>query len=146
MQNLKLHYITLHFAISPCHSITPKMIMQRCINNYMLYEIQPTGQERGLATQHVGWARPQSKISCGGANRSNTHNSQLLISLPWWRNMSLTAYRGQPRMSLTFYAGQNFQESGSPSKEWSIWQSCPILIFRRSDRAGSMELTSYSTV
>ena len=54
---------------------------QWCINNYMLYEIPPTCPARGLATQlQVGYVRPKSKISCGGANCSKTNNN-IIISL-----------------------------------------------------------------
>ena len=40
---------------------------------YRLYEIQPTGPARRLATQQVGYNQTK-KINRGSANRSQTHN------------------------------------------------------------------------
>ena len=49
-----LWLITLHYIIGISNA-TYTWSDQWCINNYMLYEIQPTGPARRLATQQVGY-------------------------------------------------------------------------------------------
>ena len=53
------------------------LLDQWCINNYMLYEIQPTGPAHRLATQQVksGTTKKENQL-CSGANCSNTHNTE----------------------------------------------------------------------
>ena len=46
--------VTLHYIIGISNAIYT-LSDQWCINNYMLYEIQPTGPARRLATQQVGY-------------------------------------------------------------------------------------------
>ena len=62
----KLDYITLHYQHFKRHL---HLKDQWCINNYMLYEIQPTGPARRLATQQVGYDQKGKSAVC-----SNTHN------------------------------------------------------------------------
>ena len=65
-----LHYSTLHYRHSRANAPYTSSD-QWCINNYMLYEIQPTGPLP--ATQHVGYDKKENQL-CSGANCSNTHN------------------------------------------------------------------------
>ena len=55
------------------HPITLDQQRRNSKTVYMLYEIQPTGQARRLATQQVGYDQTK-KINRGGANCSQTHN------------------------------------------------------------------------
>ena len=68
----------------------------KCINNYILYEIKPTGLACRFATQQVGTAE---------AWMAATLTSHYIV--PWWHYMSSASYRGQQQMSLTLYRGLN---------------------------------------
>ena len=89
-------HITLHFSIS---NVTCTLSDQWCINNYILYEIQPTAPACRLATQQVEY--DQKRKSAVAAQIVAT----LTILFPQWHHMSLTSYWGQQWTSSTSYPG-----------------------------------------
>ena len=105
----KYTQISLHYRHFKRH-LHLKWPVVGYINNYMLYEMQPTGPARRLAIYTASQVRPKRKISCAAAQIAATQiAATLTISFPRWRHMSLKSYWGQQQMCLTFIFKVNHQ-------------------------------------
>ena len=107
-----LQYITLHFKVqTPLHQ---------------LYKIQPTGPAGRLATQQVGYD-PKRKISCSGANCSNTHHIVSMMAphefsvIYWWQQrMSFIVL---PRTGLTDVKHNDVTDESSQHWQQVKWSN-----------------------